>query len=118
MGIQGRMLRFIRELIVGRWIKVRVGGPNSLSKQTDLRIPQGVVLSVILFLVAMNGILGELGNGVDGSLFADGLAIYITTRNQKVATRALKGVNQKAGCMGSGEGVAIFPPLKKKKKEK
>ena len=28
------------------------------------------MLSVTLFLVAINGILGELGNGVDGSLFA------------------------------------------------
>ena len=65
MGIQGRMLRFIRELIGERWIKVRVGGSVSQSKQTDLGIPQGGVLSVTLFLVAINGILGELGNGVD-----------------------------------------------------
>ena len=31
--------------------------------------------------MAINGILGELGNVVDGSLFADNLAVYITTRN-------------------------------------
>ena len=42
-------------------------------------IPHGGVLSVTLFLVAINGILRELGNGVDASLFADDLAIYITT---------------------------------------
>ena len=86
------MLRFIRELIGERWIKVRVGGSVSQSKQTDLGIPQGGVLSVTLFLVAINGILGELGNGVDGSLFADDLAIYITTRNQRVAARAFQEV--------------------------
>ena len=60
MGKQGRMLRFIREMISERWIKVRV-------------------LSVTL--VAINGILGELGNEVDRSLFVDDLAIYITNRN-------------------------------------
>ena len=76
-----------------RWIKVKVGGSTSQNKQTDLGVPQGGVLSVTLFLVAINGILGELGNGVDGSLFADDLAIYITTKNQKVAARALKGVS-------------------------
>ena len=43
-----------------------------------------------LFLIAINDILKELGNGVDGSLFANDLAIYISTRNLRVATRALQ----------------------------
>ena len=68
MGIQGRMMKFTRELISERWIKVRVGGSTSQSKQTVLGIPQRGVLSINLFLVAINGMLGELGNGVDGSL--------------------------------------------------
>ena len=84
MGIQGKMLWFIGELI-----GERVGGYMSQSKQTDLGILQGGVLSIILFRVTINGILGELGNVVDGSLFADDLVMYITTRNQKVAARAL-----------------------------
>ena len=65
MGILGRMLRFIKELISERWINVRVGGFISQSKQTDLGISQREVLSVTLFLVAINGILKELGNGVE-----------------------------------------------------
>ena len=78
LGIQERMMEFIRELLGERWIKVRVGGCISQSKQTDLGIPQGGVFSVTLFLVAINGILEKLGNGVDGLLFAYNLAIYIT----------------------------------------
>ena len=70
-----RMMEFIRQLIGERWIKVRVGGYISQSKQIDLGILQGGVLSVTLFLMAINGILGELGNREDGSLFADDLAI-------------------------------------------
>ena len=38
---------------------------------------------------------GELENGVNGSLLADYLAIYITTRNQRVASRALREVTNK-----------------------
>ena len=38
-----------------------------------------------LFLVAMNGILGELG-----TLFDDDLDIYSTTKKQRVVARALK----------------------------
>ena len=92
IGIQGRMMEFIRELISKRWIKVRVEGSFSQCKQTDFVTPLGGVLSVTLFLVAINGILRKLGNGVDKSLFADDLAIYITTRNQRVTFRALQGV--------------------------
>ena len=53
------------------------------------------MLSVTLLLVSINGILGELGNGVDGSLFPDDLSIYITTRSQRVTSRALQGVTNK-----------------------
>ena len=58
--------------------KIRVGGAISQSKHTDLGIPNGEMLIVTLFLVAINAILGELGNGVDGSLFAVDLTIHIT----------------------------------------
>ena len=80
MGILGRRMEFIRELINNSWINVRVGGYISHNKQTNLGIPQGEVLSVNLFLLAINDIQGELLNKKDESLFADDLAIYITTR--------------------------------------
>ena len=52
------MVEFVRELIGERWIKVRVKRYISQRKQTDLRNQQEGVLSVSLFLVAINGILG------------------------------------------------------------
>ena len=58
-------------------------------------IPQEGVLSVTFFLVAINGILGDLGTGVDGSLVADDMAIYITTRSQRVASRTSQGITNK-----------------------
>ena len=57
-------------------MKVKVGGFISQNKQTDLGIPQGGELSITLFLVAINGILGKFGNGLDESLFVDNLSIY------------------------------------------
>ena len=86
---------FIRELVGETWIKVRVGRSNSQSKQTDLVISQGGVLSLTIFIVANNGILRKFENVVDGSLFADDLAIYITARNQRVVARARQGVTNK-----------------------
>ena len=93
MGIQGRMLRFIKGL-------VRVGGSVLQSKQTDLRSPQEGVLSVTLFLVAINGISGELGNRVmDHSL----------QRNQRVETRVLQGVTNKLDAWAAERGLTFFP---------
>ena len=71
-------------------------GRIHLTEQTDrLGNFTGRVLNVTLILVAINGILGKLGIEVDGSIFADDLAIYITTRNQSVAARSLQGVTNK-----------------------
>ena len=109
MGIQGKMMAFIRELISKRWVKVRVEGSISQSKHTDLGIPKKGVLSVTLFLVAINGILGELGNGVDGSLFAHDLTIYITTRSQRVAFRALQGVTNKLEAWAAERDLTFSP---------
>ena len=67
------------------------------------------MLSVTLFLVAINGILVELGNGVDRSLFADDLAIYIITRSQRVASRSLQGVTNKLDAWAAYRGLTLFP---------
>ena len=70
------------------------------------------MLSVTLFLVAINSILLELGNAVDVSLFADDLAIYITIRNQRVATRALQGVTNKLDAWAVERGLTFSPNSK------
>ena len=75
---------------------MRVGGYILQRKQIDLGIPQGVVLSITFFLVAINEILGELGNGVGRSLFTDDLAVYITTRSQRVTSRVLQRMTNKS----------------------
>ena len=74
-----------------------------------MEIPQRGVLSVTFFLVAINGILGELGNGVDGSLFADDLAIYIPTRNQRVTARAMQGVTNKLDAWAAERSLSFSP---------
>ena len=67
------------------------------------------MLSVILFHVAIIGILGELGNGVDESLFADDLAIYITTRSQRVASRTLQGMTNQLDAWAAKRGLTFSP---------
>ena len=72
---------------------MKVGVFTSQNKQKDLGIPQGKVLSVTIFLVAINGILGELGNGVDGL----------------VANTALHGVTNKLDAWAEERRLSFSP---------
>ena len=78
MGIRGRMVKFIHSFLSDRLIKVRVGNTLSQPFMQEEGVPQGSVLSVTLFSVAINNILEEVAPPVKCSLFVDDLAIYCT----------------------------------------
>ena len=78
MGIQGRMMKFIHSFLKDRFIKVRVGSSLSHAFKQDEGVPQGSVLSVTLFSVAINEILKTVTPPVKCSLFVDDLVIYCT----------------------------------------
>ena len=78
-GIRGNMIRFIDSFLTERLIKVRVG--NTLSDLYELEegVPQGSVLSVTCFAIAIDSIVESVAHPVKGSLFVDDFAIYVTT---------------------------------------
>ena len=78
MGIGGKMIRFIHSFLSDRYIKVRVGNTISEPFLQEEGVPQGSVLSVTLFSIAINGILETVTPPVKCSLFVDDLAIYCT----------------------------------------
>ena len=78
MGIQGKMLRFIDSFLSDRYIKVRVGNDLSRPFLQEEGIPQGSVLSVTCFSVAINNIVKTVSSPVKCSLFVDDFAIYCT----------------------------------------
>ena len=46
---------------------------------------------------------------MDGSIFADDLAIYIPTRNQRVSARSLQGVTNKLDAWAAERGLKFSP---------
>ena len=94
MGIKGNLNRFIHFFLSERFIKVRVGSVLSSAFIQEEGVPQGSVLSVTLFAVAINGILDGVPMPVRASLFVDDLAIYCTAYDALSACRYLqKGIN-------------------------
>lgn len=86
MGIKGTMLKFLKAFLTERYIKVKIGDKaSSLYKQHE-GVPQGSVLSVTCFSVAINNIVKAVPANVKSSLFVDDFAIYCTNTDPQVAS--------------------------------
>ena len=76
MGLKGNMINFINSFFSDRFVKVRVGNAISSPYQQEEGIPQGSVLSVACFAVAINNIFKAVAPPVKDSLFVDDFTIY------------------------------------------
>ena len=89
-GIGGNMFAFLKEFLTERYLKVRVGSVTSSLYLQEEGVPQGSVLSVTLFAVAINSLMDHIPTGVQGSLFVDDFAIYCTGSTALEACRKLQ----------------------------
>ena len=74
LQVKGNMICFVRSFLSDRLIKVSVGN-NLSSFKVEEGIPQGSVLGVTCFAVAINSVVSEISRPVRASLFVDDLAI-------------------------------------------
>jgi len=89
-GLRGRLPVFIQGFLSHRLLRVRVG--SILSKVCPLEdgVPQGSILSVTLFAVAVNGVVGVLPDGVHSSLYVDDLSISFSAARMSLIERKLQ----------------------------
>ena len=90
IGIRGKMAIFIKNFISARTFKVRLGQALSDSCVQEQGVPQGSVLSVTLFGIAINDIANNLPFGVQANLFVDDLAIYYSSSSVNSIERKLQ----------------------------
>lgn len=94
-GLQGNILNFIRNFLETRIIYVRANNILSSPKIMENGVPQGSVLSVTLFLVAINDILSSIVAPVKAFLFADDLTIICKGRKHISTQRLLQNTLNK-----------------------
>jgi len=73
-GVDSRVVVWIREFLLGRTQRVRVGGQLSAEVRVTSGVPQGSVLGPLLFLAYVNDIWRNMESTI--RLFADDCVIY------------------------------------------
>lgn len=88
--IEGNMAAFISNFLKNREFSCLVG--NTLSDYFCLEngVPQGSVLSVTLFLLAIDSIFTNITKDVKALLFADDLVIYCSGKNVSVIQKKIQ----------------------------
>lgn len=80
-GIKGNLLKYLMNFLQKRTFRVTFGGETSQLKTLDNGIPQGSVLSCVLFNMTINKIISSIEEPVSALMYADDLAVYFSHKN-------------------------------------
>jgi hypothetical protein len=91
-GVDSRVVAWVREFLLGRKQRVRVGGHLSEEVRVMSGVPQGSVLGPLLFLAYVNDIWRNTGSTI--RLFADDCIIYKKIINNEDIEDMQKDLNR------------------------
>ena len=95
MGLRGNLPYFIQNFLTERKFCVRVGPSQSdLTDQME-GIPQGSVLSVTCFAIAINDIANTLSRDVHCTLYVDDFTIFVSAKKEHTSERLLQNTINK-----------------------
>jgi len=89
-GVSVQMVRWIQAWLANRQYWVNVGETRSQTRLFQQGLPQGSVLSPLLFLVFVNDLVEKVSDVVEVSAFADDLATWWSDRNGNVCAERLQ----------------------------
>ena len=108
-GFRGHLPIFIRNLLSNRSFRVRIGSTLSRKHPLENGVPQGSILSVTLFAIAINGIASVVREPVKASLFVDDFAIYCSSTNINMSQRQLQLALNRLNEWGENTGFKFSP---------
>ena len=88
--LRGELQLFIKAFLSNRKFRIRIGTTLSEIRTQEEGVPQGCVLSVTLFALAINGISKVIPPEIMHSLFVDDLSISFAASRMAVAERKLQ----------------------------
>ena len=90
IGLRGELPLFIKSFLSNRKFKVKIGNSFSSLHNQEEGVPQGSVLSVTLFALAINDISSVIPKDVLVTLFVDDLSVSFSASRMNVAERKLQ----------------------------
>ena len=90
MGLRGNLPTFAESFLTDRKFCVRVGASHSDYIKQEEGLPQGSVLSVTLFAIAINDITKQIGPEVLCALYVDDFTIFVSATNLNHSTRVIQ----------------------------
>ena len=94
MGLGSRLIRWVQEWFASRRAWVELNGVNSDKSDLVQGLPQGAVLSPLLFLIYVDDLTKEMPPGVEISLFADDVAVWAKDRSVEKATDLVQNATE------------------------
>ena len=89
-GVPIPMVRWIRGFLSDRSASVRLNGIAGNTMKLSQGVPQGSVISPLLFLFYINGIRSIAPTGVKVSMYADDIAVWAQDPNKVIAQEAVQ----------------------------
>lgn len=89
-NFQGRMLGYVENFLQNRKIRVLNAGATSSPRLLENGIPQGSVISVTLFLIAMNSVFEWIPEGVHIIVYADDITLVVFGKYAKIVRRKMQ----------------------------
>ena len=90
LEFRGRLPIFIQNFLSDRHFQVKSGSTFSNSYLQENGVPQGSILSPMLFNLKINNIMKSVSNNANASLFVDDFAVYIEDKHLKHLERSMQ----------------------------
>ena len=90
IGLRGALPNLIRDFLMNRRFRVRVGSSLSDPKVQLEGVPQGCILSVTLFALAINDIIQAVPRAVACSLYVDDFTLYSSGASLKIVQKRIQ----------------------------
>lgn len=90
IGLKGKIISFINNFVQDRSFQTLIGNTTSSVKSFENGICQGSILSVTLFLVAINSIAEKVKDPVKICIFADDVVLFMRSKSLKTLQKKMQ----------------------------